>query len=291
MIEGKREEGWTPRERWFRLRARTITRPKHDDFADALPISLGSVTPATNRFATTEPGELARLRNSSPTLLRTVWFRLPVSAPTDVYIDACNGLRPSVIVATGSTVRRLNSVPTFYYDRAAEGEHCGAQFTAKPGVYSIAAGVVLETLEPLGGQGGGKFKLRARPITRPPNDDFANATPISLGTRTAATTQYATFEHDEHGFSDGESRSIWFKLAVGSPTEIVLDACNGSSPELGVYRGESLASLAYVPSPSPSDYRCSYQWPATAGTYYIVARDFANENAGSFTLLASPATQ
>lgn len=124
----------------FYLGAQAIVAPRNDDFADARSLGLGSTTAGTARNATLELREPFNEPHS-------VWFKLRVSTPTRVALNACNGSEPYIAVYTGRSVSRLRAVP------GAQG-YCRLTFRATSGVtYRIQ----------ISDDGaGGRFRLSAR---------------------------------------------------------------------------------------------------------------------------------
>ena len=246
-------------ERSFRLRFARVTPPPNDDFANAIPVGLGSSVAGTSRNSTGEPGEPEHGR-------QTVWFQFSSAAAIDVRVDACNGRRPDLVVYSGSRVNRLT--------RVVGNSECFAQFEAQPGVtYHIAAvdiGI------------GGRFQLITRDAMPPANDDFANATPIALGTTISASTRDAGRQPGE---PLGPPFTVWFRLTIDTPTSFTLDSCTSELLRLDVYVGDQVDRL--VPLARSSGSVCRPTYVAPPRVYNIQASAY---HEADFTFTAERAT-
>lgn len=267
----------------FRLKLTFVGRPPNDDFADAQPLRLGSTVSGTTAGGS---GELGEPRHCCG-VLHTVWYRLRVDTPRHVRLSACDprlysGSRVAVYI--GDRVNRLTGVA--YYGS------CFVQFAARPGV---TYRVVVDD------QGHwGRFRLSARTATPPPNDNFANATPITLGTTIAATTRDATAEPGEP--ANGGVFTVWFRLAISESTPVELTVANNEpgtrlapcewrTPEIRVFRGDELSQLEYI----GANEGCVLQtdtllvrFNALPGVYRIWVAGFRGE--ADFTLSAATVT-
>ncbi|HEX6584922.1 MAG TPA: hypothetical protein VF056_15085 [Thermoleophilaceae bacterium] len=243
----------------FRLRVASIPTPPNDDFADAVPLRVGSTLSGTTAGGTGEPGEPRRCCGFA----HTVWYRLRVDTPSQVRLHACNRSHPRIAVYTGDRVNGLTEVSEFGI--------CFVQFAAQPGVrYSVF----------VDDQGGwGTFRLSALAVTPPPNDDFVDATVITLGNTVSATTLYASREPSEP--IDPEYPvapfTVWFRLPVVSTTVIELDwsgsgDCGRGVDAVNVYTGEQLSQLQKVSQDDvPTMGPCAFRFDATPGVYSIRA--------------------
>lgn len=207
----------------FRLTIAPVVPPPNDDFASATPIALGSSLAATTRDATREPGEPAHSYGGA----QTVWFRVTTAADTEVRLDACNGDRPYVAVYAGARVDRLA--------RLFVANACIVQFAAHAGEsYRVA----LESA-----YGGGAFRLSARAATPPANDDFARATPITLGTTVNGTTREAGREPGEPPGYYGHPFTVWYRLTIAATTHVAFRRCTQGIGSLNAYTGSRLTDL------------------------------------------------
>jgi hypothetical protein len=264
----------------FRLRVASIPTPPNDDFVDALPLRLGSTVGGTTAGGTGEPGEPRRCCG----VLHTVWYQLRVATPGHVRLSACNPRLydgTTVAVYTGDRVSGLT--------RAAYYGTCFVGFAAQPGVtYRVVAD----------DQGHwGRFRLSARTTTPPPNDNFADATAITLGTPVSATTRDATPEAGEP--PNGGAFTVWFRLAIAENTpieltvannepETLLAPCEWRTPDIRVFRGDQLSQLEYI----AANEGCFLQtntlqarFNALPGIYSIWVAGTSGE--GNFTLRAA----
>jgi hypothetical protein len=125
----------------FRLKVRAVATPPNDDLVDAAPITLGVPLNGTTRNATRELGEPRHTYNYP----RTIWFRLRVTAPTNVELSTCSG-SGTITVYTGRRVSSLTQVES----------GCEVQFPAQAGTtYRI----VVESC-----CGGGPVRIRSRAL-------------------------------------------------------------------------------------------------------------------------------
>jgi hypothetical protein len=232
----------------FRLRAERVAVPPNDDFIDAAPIRVGSSVVATTRHATRELGEPASTS-------RTVWFHFHVERARAVRIDACGGGDPPIPrVFTGRRVDRLT--------RVADPNWCALVLKARAGVtYRVM-------IDDTGS--GRRFRLRLRTATPPANDDFAAATPITLGTSTPATLRDASREFGEPAEGYAYPVTAWFRLDLATPTKVALTGSCADSVFLTIYTGEELNRLTPVAG-IPVNF-CSEEVNLAPGVYSIQAQ-------------------
>ena len=118
------------------------------------------------------------------------------------------------------------------------------------------------------------------PVTRPQNDNFANATAISgeSGSLTASSAN-ATHEEGEpnHGAS-GASKSVWWKWTATSAGNMTITTAGSDfDTGLAVYTGSSVANLEKIKEDDDgAGNRCSsVTFSAVAGkTYYIAVAGY-----------------
>jgi hypothetical protein len=206
----------------FRLSGRFATPPANDNFADAIPISLGATINATTRDATAERGETDAFSPAA-----TVWYQLALTDTTTVRLDDC--ISDSVRVFTGPQVNRLSSESRY--------SRCPSQVTLEPGVYFIRVGLK-----------EGDFSFRTAAVTPPANDNFADAIPMSLGTTVTGTTLYATRELFEPGSSPF---TVWYRFNLAATTTVKFE-CGPASVQLTDYAGVSQVTSVYCTPESPA---------------------------------------
>jgi hypothetical protein len=249
------------------LAASASAAPRNDDFADAVSLRLGKDVKGNINGATAQRGEP---RHASSLANRSVWYRFRSKRKVTVLLGTCNASFDSIIaVYSGRRLSGLREVD-FNNDGCGSGGGSRVSFTARRGVtYRIAV---------VGFAASGRFTLTVDRIFTPPNDDFADAVGITLGTALSASTRGATRELREPGHSDNAPHTIWFKMSVTAAGDVRLRACNGSTPALTVYTGSSVSRLTRVEAGG-----CEVTFSATPGTTYrIVAEDFGT--GGSFRL-------
>jgi len=242
--------------------------PANDDFAQAATLRVGASAKGAMNGATTQRGEP---RHANSIAGHSVWYRLRSKRKVAVGLDTCTSNFDTLLaVYSGRSLRSLKQVE---FNNDACGDGSRVTFTARPGrVYRIAvAGFV----------SSGKFTLKAKKVDVPPNDDLADAVPLTPGTPTVATTRNATRELQEPAHAAGAAHTVWFRLSVEAAGRIQLDACNGYSPSLTIYTGRRVDALKRV----ASGYGCSVELDVEAGrTYRIVAEN--SWTGGSFRLTA-----
>ena len=82
----------------------------------------------------------------------------------------------------------------------------------------------------------------------PPNDDFADAAALPVGTEIEGTMKGATRQRGEprHGGTPAE-HSVWYRFRAEHRVTIALDTCESKvNTVIAVYRGRSLRSLRAV---------------------------------------------
>jgi hypothetical protein len=242
--------------------------PANDDFAQAATLRVGASVKGAINGATRQRGEP---RHANSIASHSVWYRLRSRRKVAVGLDTCTSSFDTLLaVYSGRSLRSLKQVE---FNNDACGDGSRVTFTAMPGrVYRIAvAGFV----------GSGRFTLKAKKVDAPPNDDFADAVPIRLGTPTVATTRNATRELREPAHGAGAAHTVWFRLSAQAAGRIELDACNGYSPSLTIYTGRRVAALTRV----AGGFGCRHGLDVEAGrTYRIVAE--SSRTGGSFRLTA-----
>ncbi|MGC1851706.1 MAG: hypothetical protein WA687_04620 [Solirubrobacterales bacterium] len=177
-------------------------------------------------------------------------------------------------------------------------------FDAETGVvYRIAVdgnGFYLPPASPPAGEG--TFVLQIAPTPSPSNDHFANAEMLDIETGEAGVFSFRSAEgtnwnaskevgEPDHAGNPGGA-SVWFSwTAPASGVAQVSVFCLGFDALVGVYTGESLATLATVASVSEPP--CATSFNATAGIAYRIAIDGKFDTAidmpamGDFTVRAS----
>jgi len=131
--------------------------------------------------------------------------------------------------------------------------------------------------------------------TPPPNDDFANAEDLGVGSSASVsgTNRFATAEFaepDHHGFL--ALTSAWYRWTAPANGVVRLDTCGSDfDTVLAVYRGPAVDALGRVAS---SDDSCGFQsrlrFGTTSGTTYRIAIDGKFGDQGSINLEMRPAT-
>jgi hypothetical protein len=236
----------------------------NDTFANATPISsLPFSDTGSLNGNTTEPDEPQQCN----ILAQTAWYAFTPTGDTVVRADLDGsdfgiGLNVYKSLASGFTgLQFLGCI----------GTSGSFNLTAQAGAtYYIQVGTV--------SQGTANFQLHVQEIPRPPNDDFANATPITAVpfSDTVEHLIAGTVEPNEPlPCAGGEMLStVWWAFTPTSTASYSASFAGPLSPQFAVYTGSSLAELDLQACSSGSD----ITFQASAGTtYYLRA-------AGAFTL-------
>lgn len=249
-----------------------MAAPSNDAFANAGNISAGKAFAGTVNGATKQRGE-PQHANSLAT--HSVWYRFRAKRKVALGLDTCDSNFDTVLAVYIG--RRLASLrPVEFNNDGGCGGGSRVTFTARPGkTYRIAVA---------GFSDSGRFRLKVERVNTPPNDDFIDAAPITLGTPLNGTTRNATRELGEPRHSDNAPRTIWFRLRVAAPTTVELSTCSGGFATLTVYTGRRLSNLTRVEGDG-----CSVQFSAQAGTTYrIVAESYGGGRPVRVTSRAVP---
>ncbi len=261
--------------------------PANDAFANATVLSGLPVSAAgSNIDATLEPGET---QHAGVPGGASVWFRWTAATTGSVTIDTCaTGFDTVLEVYAGAALATLTSQASsddVCSDAGFSLQGSRVSFPATAGVtYSIAvAGFQGQT---------GAFTLAIGAPAAPANDDFANATAVTLasspfsGSNIGAGAQPGEPLH--LGLSGGAS--VWWRWTAPASGEASFASCFGDlSPLIGVYTGTSVATLTDVVT---STDQCGSVQPGTiarfdaeAGqTYHFAVDGFERESGAVRTL-------
>jgi hypothetical protein len=133
-------------------------------------------------------------------------------------------------------------------------------------------------------------------VTRPANDNFANAFKLpSGGTTLTASNNWATIEAAEpfHGQDPDVAASVWWSWSPAASGNVLIDTAGSSFPPvLSVYTGTSLATLKQVATSTndvPHQLLANVNFDATAGvTYRIAVAGFDTNGIGNLRLNLAP---
>jgi hypothetical protein len=239
----------------------------NDNFVDAWIISsIPYIINSTNTDATREVGEPW---HRGSTVGHTVWWSWTAPTSGPMQINTISSSFAAVIgVYTGTSVSNLTEVAS------GRGNHV-VDFIAVSGVtYRIA-------LDSRDAGAWGSFYFRLLTGGNPPvNDNFTNASVISVGTYslTGATNSGATWEPGEpaHAGVPG-GKSVWWRWTAPTTARYQLDT-SGSTLDtlLAVYTGTALTNLSLVASndnAGPGIFSSLLTFNATAGMNYFFAVD------------------
>ena len=242
--------------------------PANDDFADAQPLRVGQTVPGTTAGATGERGEPIH----GPGTRQSVWYRLRSLRRVSVLLNTCRAQGDTVIaVYAGRRVGALKVID--FNDDGCADLGSRVSFTARPGrTYHIA-------IAPYDSDDQGRFRLQAQAIDTPPNDDFADARTLALGSTGSGTARNATLELGE---PNNYAHSVWFKLRVTTRTRVVLRSCSAADQVVAVYLGPSVNRLREVESRD-----CTVEIDAERGVTYRIQVSHPGKG-GRFRLSARP---
>ena len=242
--------------------------PANDDLADAQPLRVGQTVLGTTAGATGERGEPIH----GPGTRQSVWYRLRTNRRVTVLLNTCRAEGDTVIaVYTGTRVRGLKLID--FNDDGCRFLGSRVSFTARPGrPYRIA-------VAPYDPGDEGRFRVQARAIDSPPNDDFADAQTLALGSSVSGTTRNASLELGE---PINYAHTVWFKLQVPATTRVVLRSCSAPDQFVAVYLGRRVNRLRAVESRD-----CELEIDAEPGVTYRIQVSHPGKG-HAFTLSARP---
>lgn len=223
--------------------------PRNNNFANATTLRVGQTLKGNINGATKQAGEP---RHAGSLANHTVWYRLRVSSKRAVLVSTCSASFDTVLaVYTGRSLRNLREIE-FNNDGCGDGSR--VTFTARAGkTYRIAVAGFVDR---------GTFRISAKRISVPPNDDFADGVPIAVGEGLTGTTRNGTRELREPGSG---AHTVWHRVRVDTARNVTLDACNNGYANITVYTGSAVDKLTRVTGGS-----CSIRLAAQPGiTYHL----------------------
>ena len=260
--------------------------PANDDFAAARPLAAQSgAVDAVNAGATKEVGEPSHAGDAGG---HSVWFDWTAPASGTATFRTASDVDLVLAVYTGSSVSSLTQV--------AANDGWGGPTTDRVS-FQATAGVTYHIA--VDGKGGAEdasddpFTLRWNGPPPPPNDAFANATPIGDDHGTVIESNAgATKEAGEPDHAGGPGgTSLWFRWTAPASGQAEFttddDRTEVDDTLLAVYTGSSLGSLTQVAAQDdqPSGWPLAYViFNVTAGTTYWVAVDSKFEHIGRIAL-------
>lgn len=224
-----------------------MAAPKNDNFARATALRVGKTLKGNINGATKQSGEP---RHAGSLANHTVWYRLRAGSKQAVLVSTCSASFDTVLaVYTGSSVRNLREIE-FNNDGCGDGSR--VTFTARRGkTYRIAVAGFVDR---------GTFKISAKRISVPPNDDFADGVGVAVGEGITGTTRNGTRELREPGSG---SHTVWHRVRVDTAGNVQLDACSNGYASITVYTGSAVDKLTRVDGSS-----CSLTLAAQPGVTY-----------------------
>jgi len=248
-----------------------VSPATNDRFAQRLPVSgapIRLLLPVDT--CTLEVGEPAHPGVGHAQVRGSVWVSWTARSSGRVTLSA--GGAAQLVVYHGNSLAGL-------FPLSANG-YANCSFTAQTGsTYQIA--VIAAKADPA------LVELSLDQVPTPPNDDFADATPVSgIKTRLQGNTWLATREFGEptHGAYLGGSSCWWTWRAPVSGTVRLHTATPSNRPlAIAIYSGSQVNSLMTVPAASQDD-GTALEFTAIAGQTYRIAVDDLNAWGGDVDL-------
>jgi hypothetical protein len=255
-----------------------LAQPANDNFANATVIDASALpfTDTTDTTgATSEAGE--PLAVCSYFTDGTVWYAFTPSINGVFQVDTSASSYSNAIHVYSGT-----SLPSLTYIA------CG--YSSQTPTFHATAGTTYY-IQVAGSNSLGTLHLTLSQVPPPPNDDFANATPIgSLPFNDTVDHTAATTQPGEPSPSCVElPKTVWYAFTP-TTTQHVTARTDQYGPGLGVYTGSSLTNLTQIGC-SQSPYLQPLVFRAEANTtYYIQLGVWCCEGFGSvsFHLEAAP---
>jgi hypothetical protein len=283
--------------------------PPNDHFesrtllTEPLPIHLSESNEGATKEATEEPriGSLASSGHS-------IWWEWEAPATEWITVSTCESDFPTVVnIFEGSELGHLTSL-TDEQTNGDEGPQCWASGTA----YTFAATVgqkyvigadgngfyppPLPPEEPHIPRGEGTIQLSVEATPPPPNDDFADATPIGNALRETRESPFEEPNEDRYlweefsGYNWGATKqegepdhagdpggaSVWYAWAPTESGEAQISLQGAGGPKLlAMYSGSTLSGLVPVASSASASAGsiASLSAAVTGGTEYRIAVD------------------
>lgn len=224
-----------------------MAAPANDNFARATTLRVGKTLNGNINGATKQSGEP---RHAGSLANHTVWYRIRVRSKMAVLVSTCTASFDTVLaVYTGRSVRNLREVE---FNNNGCGDGSRVTFTARRGkTYRIAVAGFVDR---------GTFRISAKRISVPPNDDFADGVRVAVGEGITGTTRNGTRELHEPGPG---AHTVWHRVRVDTAGNVALDACSAGYASITVYTGSSVGGLTQVTGGS-----CSLILAAQPGVTY-----------------------
>lgn len=231
------------------------TRPMNDEQRGAIDLSSASI------FVGDTSG--SRKNNHDPALSCTpeptsasVWYRITPTVDGTVFLRGA-GLVNDAIAGFASNRNGLAEIG------------CGSQLELE---LSAGASYLIEVAGARATDRG-PYILHATFVAAPPNDDFANAQPITLPAAVTGNTLAATREPGEPADCNSRQGSVWYSFVSPTNGQASVDARSTDAPPgtvyplvTGVYRGTTLGGLSPVVCADGS----AKEFVVQAGvTYYV----------------------
>jgi hypothetical protein len=275
--------------------------PPNDLFARASAAdTLPSTNTADTQSASTEPGEPMRPSCLvTGTIANTVWYTFTAPTTTPVSVDTFGSDFDTVLVVyTGSALSGLTQV------------RCNddSNGTLQSRVSFVAAAGTTYRIQVGGFQGAtGNLTVHFGPgVPIPPNDNFANAVPITtLPAQFSATTDSATTEPGEPtrfncgGVMTTVDNTVWYSFTPTTTGYVALDTFlsdAGYDTVLAVYTGSAVNSLNPVVCNQDTDtpggggsIQSRVTFNAAAGTTYRIQVGGSQGTFGNLVLRAATA--
>jgi len=228
----------------FTLGLRDAPPPANDDLADATVIgpTLPLAVQGDNSFATIEAGESALPISGLTDDSHSVWYQWTPNVGERVKLNACHLDQPRLGVFTGTTIASL-VVATEPQSRS---PYCAVELSAVAGTtYEI------EIAGDSFNDGTGPFELEIHKVSRPVNDNFADAIAIGpdLPISVAGNNADATVETGEPApaLYDEPIATVWYRWNSKFNGPVDISTCGSiTSDFVSVHTGSTFAAMTRV---------------------------------------------
>ncbi len=209
----------------------------NDNFADAFDLT-GAALPHVVRIdsssATMEPGEPTSCGGES----HSVWYKF-TAATRQGFETIFDGLGQLMVVYTlysGTALDNLQQVA------------CAARGIRTSDVQELAAGTTYYIrFAHYDDSAGGEFDVSLTNIDLMPNDDFANATPVTGNFEVTLDNRFLTFEEGEPTDCQFHERTAWYRYDAAQTGTLVFEGVNtGYLTMAAAYSGTALDNLELI---------------------------------------------
>lgn len=256
--------------------------PVSDNFSNAQDLPVPGSATGVNVNATVEAGEPEPTCASPGARERTAWFKIVAPQTTTITLTTENSDFDTILaVYTGTAFANLQEI-------ACDDDIMVGVIQTLVSFNATAGQTYFVQLSGFAGNGAGTFFLQA--LLPPPNDNFAGAIAVPVGTSLTGSNRAATVESGEPSCSC-VGRTVWYRFTPSQSEDVTITTHVGDTLDatLAVYTGASLSSLIELDS-ADSNSRGGPETitvPATAGQTYFVQLGGHSGTYGDYRLVIS----